>query len=72
MDAWNFAVNELCKTFTKEQLAEQVIAQRELIGTYRKDNDKLRKDNESLLYLIGKYSIYEEGRNENHRNKPGC
>lgn len=71
MDAWNFAVNELCKTFTKEQLAEQVISQRELIGTYRKDNDKLRKDNESLLYLIGKYSIYEEGRNENHRNKPG-
>ena len=72
MDAWTFAVNELCKTFTKEQLAEQVIAQRELAGMYRKDNDKLRKDNDSLLYLIAKYQTYEEGRNENHRNKPGC
>jgi hypothetical protein len=64
LEAWKFAINELCKTFTKEQLAEQVISQRELAAMYRKDNDVLRNANESLMYLIAKYQIEEEQKHD--------
>lgn len=60
MGTYEYAINEICKTFTKEQLAEQLLTHRELVSMYKKDNDTLRKDNESLMYLIAKYQVEKE------------
>lgn len=66
---YEYVINKLCEEFTKEQLAEQLLTYKELTAMYKKDNEELRKDNDSLMYLIAKYSIYEEGKHENSRSK---
>ncbi len=60
MGVYEYTINELCKTFTKEQLAEQLLTHRELASIYKNDNDTLRNANESLMYLIAKYHIEKE------------
>ena len=54
MDAFNHEVKRLCDSYTKEQLAEQIITNRALIKSYRETNDELRKEAESLAYLISR------------------
>ncbi len=52
-----YSIKRLCEEYSKELLAEKFLIEQELRILYTGDNNELRKENESLKYLIAKYSM---------------
>ncbi|MBQ9701348.1 MAG: hypothetical protein IJV71_12100 [Lachnospiraceae bacterium] len=59
-NVYEYEIKELCAKYSPEELADQVIMYRGSYFTYQKDNNELRKENESLRYLIAKYNMEKE------------
>lgn len=63
-NVYEYAIKELCAKYSPEELADQVIRYRDSYFTYQKDNNELRKENESLRYLIAKCNLEETEKTE--------
>ena len=59
MNLYDYTIKKLVEMYSKERLAEKFTMQQEVCEMYKKDNDELRKENESLKYLISKYRLAE-------------
>ena len=57
MTLFEYQVRELENQLSKDELAKALVTTRELAEMYKQDNDALRKENNSLKYLIAKYRI---------------
>lgn len=66
MTAYEFKLDGLCKEHTNKELAELCIGYEKAYDAIKQDNDVLRKENETLRYLIAKHWIEKENEHESN------
>lgn len=54
---YEFTISRICEEYTQKEIAGLYVNYQEMYHHIREDNDSLRKENETLKYLIAKYRI---------------